>query len=519
MFQLIQFINKISTHKLKLSILLISILIASQVQYIQHGWINPDSVLYLEAAKLFAIGQWKQGFDIFQWPFYSLWIAATHKLTGLGVHPSAQLLNVLFFAIATISFINIIVLAGGNKITMVAGAAILFSSSYVVGDVLEMLMRDEGFWAFYLTSLVFFIQFYKHQRYQDALLWQVSAVFAMLFRIEAIAYLIFLPLVLLWNTHYTWSQRFGQLAKANLLNLVVVIGIFTAIACVEQLSIDSFGRLREIVSANLWNEFTHNLVTRANIMSEEVLGHYLDEFAIQGLLLTFVFVMIVKAFSAAGAINVVLGFLAFRDKQYIAIDRDVTKILVTVGLISLINMGLIITKVFVLSTRYAVGLGFIIMLFASFSFAYLLRPNTSTTDKNASLKKWLTYLIVLLMLISLIKNVLPKREGYNYLQEAASWVVKNNPTKKPVFFDDLRVQFYTGAPYKTLGGNGWELLQEQITTKKIFEYELLVLSNSSKHPERNEYFKQQLSRYTLIKSFENDNRNKTVNIYRRNNDR
>ncbi|OYY81120.1 MAG: hypothetical protein B7Y34_04810 [Methylophilales bacterium 16-45-9] len=319
--------------------------------------------MYLEAAKLFAEGQWKSGFNIFQWPFYSLWIAGTHKVSGLNIHHSAQFLNVFFFAISTISFITIISLAGGNKITMAAGALILFSSSYVVGDVLEMLMRDEGFWAFYLTSIVFFIQFYKHQRYQDALLWQLSAIFAMLFRIEAIMYLALLPLILLTNKKLAWTDRIHALIKVNFLNILIALGVATTLTLNKHMTMENFGRLKEIFSTNLGNEFTHNLITRANIMSSEVLGNYLEEFAVPGLLLTFILAIVVKIFSAAGFVNIGLATYTLKCRQ-VVIDPLVSKILYCVALISLINMALIITKVFVLSTRYVVGLGFIIMLFA-----------------------------------------------------------------------------------------------------------------------------------------------------------
>ena len=82
----------------------------------------------------------------------------------MGIQTAAQLLNVLFFGISAFSFTQIIRLAGGSQLTMLAGALILFSAQYIVGDVLEMLMRDEGFWAFYLSGLVFFIRFYQHLR-------------------------------------------------------------------------------------------------------------------------------------------------------------------------------------------------------------------------------------------------------------------------------------------------------------------------------------------------------------------
>ncbi len=248
---------------------------------------------------------------------------------------------------------------------MASGALILFSSSYVVGDVLEMLMRDEGFWAFYLTSLVCFVYFYQHQRYRDAFLWQLSAIIAMLFRIEAIMYLVFLPFVLLFHTDFSWQQRFKLVIKAHFLNIIAALSILATLALSKHMTIANFGRLKEVFSTNLWHELTQNLVARAQVMSTEVLGQYLDEFAIQGLLLTFIFVIIVKIISAAGLINVVLATLTV-NRRHIPINQSAQYVLTAAAIISLINMSLIITKVFVLSTRYVVGLGFIVMILQVF---------------------------------------------------------------------------------------------------------------------------------------------------------
>jgi len=78
-------------------------IIAAQMQYIQHGWINPDSVLYFESARLIALGDFKAAVAVFNWPLYSICIAIVHKITTLDIHQSAQVLNVVFFTITTLS--------------------------------------------------------------------------------------------------------------------------------------------------------------------------------------------------------------------------------------------------------------------------------------------------------------------------------------------------------------------------------------------------------------------------------
>ena len=211
----------------------LALLIAAQIQYIQHGWINRDSLYYLESARLLAIGEWSQAVKLFQWPFYSALIAAIHKLTTLNIHLCAQILSVGLFGIATYSFLTIIQLAGGGKKELLAGSLILFSSNYMVGDVLAMLMRDQGFWAFFLTSIVFFIRYYKSGTYKDAFFWQLSAIVATLFRIEGITYLILLPLILFFIKEHPVTLRIGNFIRCNFINIIVVV-IITAIILTSQ---------------------------------------------------------------------------------------------------------------------------------------------------------------------------------------------------------------------------------------------------------------------------------------------
>ncbi|ABE49035.1 hypothetical protein [Methylobacillus flagellatus] len=162
-----------SIRQLHFIFIALALLFASWINYIQHGWINGDSVLYFEAARLFSLGEWKAGMEVWGWPFFPFLIAGVHKLSGLDIHCSAQVLNTLLFGLATASFLQLIRESGGHKTALISGGLILFSSQYIVGDILTMLLRDQGFWAFFLTSLVFLVRYAKHYRIRDALLWQI----------------------------------------------------------------------------------------------------------------------------------------------------------------------------------------------------------------------------------------------------------------------------------------------------------------------------------------------------------
>lgn len=509
MQSLTQKIEQYPISKLSLMIVILAMLVAAQMQYIQHGWINPDSVLYFESARLFSAGQWKEALQVWNWPLYPLSIAAVHKVTSMEIHSSAQVLNVLFFGLSTYSFIHIIRLAGGTQLTVAAGALILLSSQYIVGDVLEMLMRDEGFWAFYLTGIVFFIRFYQRLRFQDALLWQLCAIIATLFRIEAITYLVLLPTLFLFSFNANFKTRVRYFLTAHSLNIFLTVALITAVAIHGELSMKNFGRLQEVFTLNIYHELTRKLLSHAAIMSNDVLGKYLEEFAVQGLLLTFTYVMIVKAISTTGLVNFVMAMFAIKNRAAL-LESKAFLVLMAVGIISVVNMALIITKVFVLSSRYVVGLAFVLMIFAAFQFAKVLVHNNQVNGKK---HKWLTIALVIFMLLSLIKNILPKAEGYNYQQDAIAWVGKHHTKNESIFIDDSRLRYYARQPFRAQQSNFSEL-ENCYRDGSIYQYSILVISSTKKNKKSEFFVNNKLPEYREISRFSNKKRDKHIIIYR-----
>jgi len=498
-----------ATSKIKLIFILVSLLVGLQVQYIQHGWINSDTILYLEAAKLFADHQWVAGFNIFEWPFYSLCITATHLLTTLNVHHSAQLLNILFFAITCTSFLKIIELSGGKQFQIVAGGMIFLSAQYMIGGVLEMLMRDEGFWAFYLTSLVFLIKFHQKHELQDALLWQTCIILATLFRIEAILFLIFLPLTLLVDKESPFRSRFKLVLQAYSMQFVLAALIVMLLISNDSFSASMLGRLNEIFTPNLLNDLTRQLYEKSQVMAEMVLGQHLDEYAIPSLIITFLYIMLIKTINATGLINIALAFFTLKS-QKIHLENRSRQLLIGTCLIALINMALIITKVFVLSSRYALALSFILMVFASFYFAFLL-------EQSAKNKKhqWVVIILALIMCLGFINNLLPKRAGYNYLQEAVTWVKQENTTNSPVFYSDARMRYYAGEPFNGVRGDSWQNFQTAVENQSINQFDYIILSVSIDEQRNVESISQTIPDYSLIQVINGVRNNKKAFIFKR----
>jgi hypothetical protein len=505
---------------------LLGLIISCQVIYIQHGWINDDSVLYFEMARLFSVGEWKHGIELFDWPFYPALISIASKLSHLSIQSSAQLLDVIFFSVTTYSFINLIRLAGGNKASIISGTFLLLSSSYIVGDVLPMLLRDQGFWAMYLTSLVYFIRFYRAQKLSDALLWQVCAILAVLFRIEAITFLVCLPLILFKAYDLSLKQKITHYLKLNLIPICLLGLILSILFFSPTVHLSDFGRLEEVASIfpRMMTEITAKFSAKATIMGNQVLGDYFSDYGMLGVIVSLASILLIKIL---GLISwPVIGVFALscsnsnagQSTNILQKDKkDIHLILYWILTLTLLNATVIIASVFVLSSRYIIASGFIVLIFAAFHLSSLFEEIAKASNK-IFLKKIILLLLLAFITYSGVKNLLPKQAGYTFEQDAIAYIKKQSVSNSKVFYVTPRSRYFAGAPYAGRGYDYWDYTKEAIEDRSIYQYSYLVinLDIDDEFPERKKILDEKLSQYSVVKEFYGYRNKKKIMIYLKN---
>lgn len=519
-FMFSKLLSTASETQLQKFITLLGVLIACQVIYIQHGWINDDSVLYFEAARLFSIGEWKQGFALFNWPLYPALISTVHQLTHLEIQTSAQLLNIVFFAITTYSFVSLIRLAGGNETTIICGGFLLLSSGYIVGDVLPMLLRDQGFWAMFLTSSVYFIRFYRDKKLGDALLWQACAILAVLFRIEAIAFLVCLPFMLFLQNEYSVKQRVKYFLKINIIPIVTLILIVSALIIAPSIHLSDFGRLQEAITIfpRMLTDIAQNFKIKANIMNEKVLGNFFDDYSMMGIFVTLASIIIFKvinliSWSVAG-IFALTHVNRHSGLPANTMQHDTRHIFYWTSALALLNACVIIASVFVLSARYIIALGFILLIFAAFHLASLVEKiRLKQIDKPW--QKILLFILLIWLTLVAIKNVLPKHAGYNFEQDAVAYLKQQQIPNSKVFFISPRSRYFAGAPYSGRGYEYWDYIEKAITNGSIYQYDYLMinLAIDDKFVARQKILTEKLPQYKVAKEFYGTRGKKKIILY------
>lgn len=512
---MLAFYKKLSIQQLQNVLVTFSMLITIWIMYIQGGWVNDDSLLYFESARLFSNGEWTSAFRLFPWPLYSLLLAGVHKLTTFSFELSAQLINVILIAVTLRSLLQIIMLAGGDKLSLLLSTLLLFGNIYIVGDILPMLLRDQGFWACMLTAIVFLINFYRHHQIKDAMYWQLFILMSMLFRIEAFTYAAFLPLILLFQQNLSLQKRGMHLLIANALNLSLVFAGSIILIFHGSLGIADLGRVREIFSSlsEIRQNFNVEITARAHHMATLVLGEPLEKFAWISLIISLVSIVLIKCLSVAGWFTSLIACLNWiKVKSLMA--TDVRFILLSTALIGFINAVLIIFKVNLLSGRYVIMFGFMLIIFATFSSRVVL--DQLLNKQSLKLRNLVVMIALALIGSGLVSNILPKNPAYHFENDAVKYVKQKSPKGK-VFYASHKARHYAGEPYIGRFDDYWLVTEQAINDHSIYEYEYLLINFNFNQDtaKREQLLKEKLPQYTHIKTFYGFKNRKAVLIYKK----
>lgn len=507
-----------SIDRLQKIITLLSVIFACWIMYIQQGWINDDSVVYFETARLFSVGEWQSAVQLFPWPFYPLLIATVHYFTALDFQLSAQILNAALLALATHSLLRIIIMAGGDKPSLVLAALLLFSTTYIAGDVLPMLLRDQGFWAFLLSAMVFLIKFYRQHNIKDTLYWQLLALTALLFRTETITYIALLPLALLFKPNVTMSIRARSFLLAYVLYIALAALALIAVLLHGSLSLHDLAQVKDtfVMMAKV-HDFSVEITAKAHAMATFVLGEPLAGFAWLGLTLTLISIAVIKCTTVAGITPLFLTVVNYKRIKH-DMAHDVYCILLTASIIAFTNAIVIILQANILSNRYVIFFGLMLLIFATFSARALFER--WQLKQLTKIEILIVILAIALVALGSILNCLPKDAGYNYEQQAVTYI-KIEQTKGPnnskVFYASPRTRYYGGDEYIGRGYDHWDFTLQAINDGSIYQYDFLAinLNVNDQSAEREKILAEKLPQYVLVKTFYGYKKKKRVLVYKK----
>ncbi len=474
---------------------------------LQHDLLNDDGVLYVGVAKLLQNGQFSDAVALYGWPFFSLLIAAVDLVTGVGLDASAYILITLFDALLLVAFILIVKELGGDARVQIAAVVVIFSLAYMNENRADVI-RDHGYWACYLLSLLLYLKFYKSPGLWLALGWSTAILLGALFRIEGFVVWAAMPLVMLIRKDTSLGAKIKRLFQLYLLHLVIGIALASYLWVTRDDSIFAT-RLGDfkLLFENLLNGFGVDMESRISALKTGVLDtRYSSDFAVSsivGIILIILGSKIITTITTPYLGAFLVPSLRARLKE---LDSGLIRVIVWSGVISLLVVLSILIPRFFLSARWVLSFALTLLLFAPF---LLVQALENWESNKAGRRKRVTAVYLafgLFILYGFLDGLISTSPSKSYVKESGIWIKQNLDKGNKVYANDSRILHYAGL-YKKRGGYG------VIRPKRWVKYDYLAIKMKLDDQTINEEINSRAGCLTDIKQFTGP-RKRVVRVFR-----
>lgn len=452
-------------------------LLLSLLMIYQQGVINPDGVCYLQSAATFPVGLSAATHlcGQAQWPFYSLLIFSVGQLVHGSYLTAAYGLDSFFSLLSVLTFVAIIRLLTPNlRIAYLGLLVILLAHSF--NHHRAEILRDHGYWAFYLMSVYSLLRFFSQQHFHFALLWSAALGIATLFRVEGILFLFFLPFAIFLERRITWALRIRAFAKLNFLTCFMFVIAFSWMYLHPEFN---GGRLNEI-----FDQLTHSLMlwvahfnATADALGQYVLNAYSLHDARFILMLMLVGWYLFYVVSNLSGIYTLLLLYAWK-KHCTTWIPSAYRVLGSYILLNGLMTFFFLNDYMFLADRYLVALSLVLMLWVPFALEDLLQAWPK--------RRWLVIVSFLLVFICGISSWIEWGYSKTYLRAAGEWLATHAPPQAKIYSNDYMVLYYSnhfGSTLFTLGP-AYENLNK-IAAEQWRQYDYLALRINKKMAKQN----------------------------------
>lgn len=402
--------------------------------------INPDAICYLLSAKEVGYSGMKGAMHLCgqaQWPFYPVLIYSFAKYFHLSYLSSAYILNGIFSLLTVLTFMMIVKeLKGSSSVLWLAAGVILCAHTF--NSVREYIIRDHGFWSFYLISIFLLLRYFQQPTLKIAFSWSISLLIASLFRIEGMIFLISIPFL----TWFDFRNSFKQKLKIffELHSLLIILSLIFSLWFFYKSDhvLEKFGRISELPY-----QMQHGLMLIANryqaiqvALAQHVLTVDARGKAGSILMLVFVAWYLISVMSNLSWIYVLLFIYTLWNKatSFTSHAKFVLYSYLTVNFF--VTFTFLLERNF-LSKRYLIALSLVLMLWIPFGLHHFIK-------RSVNLRYYWQLVLVLTLIFFTVRGDFFGR-GYSksYVQEAGQWMSKNIPNEATLYVNDYQLMFYS----------------------------------------------------------------------------
>ncbi len=472
--------KNVNTTELRLTLALTFIvsLILSFSQVLVDPVVNSDGILYLHTASLIQTDHWQAAYSAYNWLFYPLLIASFSSITSLSLEYSAYFINAFFSAITCATFVLVTHEFGGKNKTILFFASLIILCFPNFNEYRNMVIRDHGYWAFYLLSCYFFIRAFKHPSPKVFIYLTSTLLIASLFRVEGIIFLATLLPILFFHHKPTLTKTFIGIASVVFITFLAVLS-FNNTQKVGAL--DGFAKIKQIsqsIERPVKKIPTAIKITREYINELSPQG-FSENYASAILFITIVLILLTEVLSSLSPLYALaLSFEFFRRKNILnsSLFRPWTY-LVLINFIVL--CGFLISSFF-LSGRYPIALA--LTLLTPLPFLALQVHQRFRSNQLSSRQKLVVRIIAIFFIALSLDGLISTGASKGYLRDAGQWIAAlNKKSDVSLFTNNQFVSFYANSQAgKRIREPNFDNVLNEIKTGGLQKFDLLAIQISRK---------------------------------------
>ncbi len=400
--------------------------------------INSDAVTYLRAAENYLNESYSSSVAIYERPFFPILLASLSHISSISVLNVGYLINILCNALIIFCFITI-VRAFDPRPTISFLAAIIILLFTNLNQYIAFIIRDYGFWAFMLASILCLIRFVETQKSSFAFIyWPITTIAAALFRTEGIV-LFFVPLSFFFIREFDIKLRTKLFAKLYLLPLIIVliafiidgVGSQTLMSSIDKVTSDNLGFY------HLGVNYNYDDVIKA--LRTQVLNSFSEDFAPQIFIVSLSYILIFEIISTLTLPYTALLLFAIKHK-FRPLPKKIAPIYLAacLGFFVLLSAWIFISRF--VAGRYILALDLLLLLLTPQAlylfYTIMLERNRGKTFN------WITGLVGLYFFVTLFYSYGSDKSD---MEQGIAWLKQNLPADAILITNHVQTAYMVDA--------------------------------------------------------------------------
>lgn len=460
--------------------------------------INQGGISEVRAAEYFGVAAWRAGMEVAGQPLYALLAAAISGVTGMTAAHGFYALNAGLLALLAVGFVALVsALGGGRRAQMLAALLILLFPT--LNAFRAPISGDAGYWVFYVWSLAYFMHHAATRDRRSLAGWALAGLAALLFAVEALVFLLLVPLWLFVQTGPGGGRRVLKwLAVAAAGGVLLVYALWEQ-AWHSQLPVDQLLRHPVAQLDDGWQELGRALRFRREALREGFLDQYSQNYDDAALVTTLLVTGAAGLVKSLGLVySGLAGYALAVSRRVLAVEQRYWWAVFAV-LSTLLLLAPALTS-FVVDEREAMTAALTVLAIVPLALERSWR-NRST---RAGCRRWLLPL-ALVLVVGTGVNGLDLRGQHDHLREAGLWLRAAAAPDSSLYSNSRIIVYYSGLDEEHRRTDySWQAAMAAVWQDRWRDFDYFVVAIDARNAHREGHLMRRIDSGP-VKTFSSDN--------------